>query len=280
MEDLHRPLPEGWVRSYDQESHHQFFVNTKVDPPKSMWHHPYDDEEYLATLSDSERAHVKRLNSSVSFSDIAAESSDEEGHHHGGGSNMAGPSSTTEKPKGVSKFGRKLKDRVTGSTHEEREKERQQRAQQEQQAYEMHQKYRQAMSKAIQTGEPQLLGKDKEGRDVYIESPNGPPAPNGAHGHNPYTSGPYANPNARFIRPDDPYAGRMDPYSGRMDAYGGARYQGSGMGRYPGGGMGPYSRPVGPYNRPYGYGYGGGYGLPLMMGGGLMGGMMLGGLMF
>jgi len=299
MEDEQRPLPQGWVRSYDQESHHQFFVNTNVDPPMSIWHHPYDDEEYLSTLPPAERANVTRLHHSVSLKDIAAESSDEEGHHgdkkpirSGGGSDTAGPSGTTgassssaDQPKGLHKFGRKLKDRVTSSTHEEREKDRAQRAEEEQKAYKAHQAYRQALSRAIETGEPQFLGKDKEGRDVYIESPNGPPPPSGPGGTNPYKSGPYANPNARFIQPADPYAGRMDPYGGGRlgGGYGGGGYGGGYGGGGYGGGMGPYgrgqyARPMGPYNRPMGYGYGGGYGFPLA--GGLMGGMMLGGLLF
>jgi len=257
MEDEQRPLPNGWVRSYDKESNHQFFVDTRSDPPKSIWHHPYDDEEYLRSLSPQERENVTRLHRSVSLKDIAAESSDEEGHHSsqkpsrgGAGSNAAGPSGTTgaagtaafaeEQPKGLHKFGRKMKDRVTNSTHEEREKERAQRAEEEQQAFQQHLAYRKAMSRALQTGQPQFLGKGRDGHDIYIESPNGPPIPNGARGYNPYSSGPYADPNARFVRPNMPY------------------------------------------NRPMGYGYGGGYGFPLAapMMGGLLGGAMLGGLMF
>jgi len=80
------------------------------------------------------------------------------------------------------------------------------------------------MSKAAETGVPQLLGKDKDGKDVYIEPPgaNYPGYGAQAYGYNPYSQGPYANPNATFVRPPDPY------------------------------------------QRPYGYGYGGGYGMPLM----------------
>ena len=91
----------------------------------------------------------------------------------------------------------------------------------------------------METGEPQLLGKDKDGKEVYIEPPNGMGMPQGARGYNPYTQGPYANPNATFIRPDN-----------------------------------EYSRP---YGRGYGGGYGlplaGG-----LMGGMLMGDMMMGGM--
>jgi len=135
-----------------------------------------------------------------------------------------------------------MKDKLTSTTHEQREAERAKRAAEEHQAHERYTAYRAAMSRAIETGEPQLIGKDREGRDVYIQPPatgydgQGGPAysslPMGARGYSPYMQGPYASPNARFITPDYPY------------------------------------------QRPYGYGYGGGLGLPLM--GGLMGGLLLG----
>jgi hypothetical protein len=137
-----------------------------------------------------------------------------------------------------------MKDRLTGTTHEERKRMRAQRAQEEQAAYERHRLYRIAMAKAMETGQPQLIGKDKEGRDLYIEPPTdyygdgyggyGP----GGYGYNPYSQGPYANPNARFIRPQNPY------------------------------------------NRPYYGGYGGGLGVPLGLGAGLLAGGLLGSALF
>ncbi|KIW05565.1 uncharacterized protein PV09_03440 [Verruconis gallopava] len=251
MEDENRPLPDGWIRQFDHQSNHQFFVDTRANPPRSIWHHPYDDEQYLASLSPEEREIVTHLHRSISLKDIAVESSDDEAgsstkkHKHRTGeatvpssSTAAGPSSAaqSEQPRGLHKYGRKLKDKITGSTHEERERERYLRAQEEQQAYEAHLAFRRAMSRAIQTGQPQFLAKDQQGHDIYIEPPNGPAIPPGARGYNPYASGVYANPNARFVRPSNPY------------------------------------------NRPYGSGYGGGYGLPIV--GGLLGGALLGGLLF
>lgn len=153
---------------------------------------------------------------------------------------------TGAEPTGVHKLGRKMKDKLTSTTHVEREQTRRQREEKERRIYEQHQMYRRAMSKAAQTGEPQCIGKDKSGRDVYIEPPMGMGgrgyAGNG-YGYNPYSQGGYAPPNSRYIRPQ------------------------------------------GPYRRPYGGGYGGGYGMgmgmPLLLGGGLGlgGGMMLGGMM-
>ena len=244
MEDEGRPLPAGWSRQYDHTQHHQFFVDTNTDPPRSIWHHPYDDDEYLATLDPSERKRVSGLHHPMpNQADMMAMSSDEDGDGHHPSKNQAPVgSSSKQQPTSSSKFGRKLKDKLTNSTHEQREAQRRQRAIEEQKAYERHQHIRQAMSRAIETGQPQLLGKDSDGKDLYIEPPQGlgrdgyPGQGYGPRGYNPYQSGPYATPNARYVRPN----------------YG--------------------------YGRPYGGGYGGGYGLPLA--GGLLGGMVMGDMMF
>jgi hypothetical protein len=238
MEDEQRELPPGWVRSFDQESHHQFFVDTRANPPRSIWVHPYDDEEFLNTLSPEERRKHTRMHRTMTMDDLAAEDSDAED-----GQLPPRPDRSNE-PTGLSKFSRKLKDKITGQTHEERERARAQRAEQERQAYLAHVRARQALIRAMETGEPQLLGKDRQGRDVYIEPPHGPYAPRGAYGYNPY---------------------------------GARQFQSPGM--YPG--MQPgmrYMRPAGPYGRPYGYGYGGGAGLPIAAG--LLGGTLLGGALF
>ena len=253
MEDEGRALPHGWVRSYDPQNNHQFFVDTTKDPPRSIWHHPYDDEEYMNSLDYKERQRIQGMHRVPSEADIAAESSDEdeEGHHHSsskhkatgtegyGSAELPPRPSPQDHPGGVTKWGRKMKDKMTNSTHQQREQERIQRAKEEQAQHARYMKYRQAMAQAAQTGQPQFIGKDRSGKDVYVEPPQGAGPPNGAHGYNPYQQGPYANPNATFIRPQYPYS------------------------------------------RPYGGGYGGGYGLPLaggMMGGLLMGDMMMGGM--
>jgi hypothetical protein len=59
------PLPYGWVQEFDPNSNHPFWVcnmsvpscihslirapqvDTKADPPRAIWTHPYDDEVYL-----------------------------------------------------------------------------------------------------------------------------------------------------------------------------------------------------------------------------------------
>jgi len=250
MEDESRPLPSGWIRQFDAKEQHQFFVDTNAKPPRSIWHHPYDDEQYLSTLSSEERERIQELHKTPSKADLAAESTDDEDDHHQKGSLFGkgsaatgGHASLPDRPPEKQSLARRMKDKMTGTTHEQREQLRRERAEQERKDYEAHMAFRQAMARAMETGQPQLFAKDKDGKDVYVEPPGGAGYTGGSYGmqpsgygYNPYSQGPYANANARFIRPD--YA----------------------------------------YSRPYGMGYGGGMGMPLM--GGMMGGMMLGGLLF
>lgn len=266
IEDESRPLPEGWVRSFDPQNLHQFFVDTKVDPPRAVWHHPYDDEEYMNSVSPEERARIRGLVRHPTDHDIAAETSDEEGdsqeHHRLGGRGPDVPA-TSASPGQASKqrsLGRKLKDKITGTTHQERAMERQQREQKERDMYKQHQVFRRGLAAAIETNQPQLLGQDDAGTDVYLEPP-GSRYPNVLRIERMSPSlqeifykppGPLNRP-ARHLRPDPIYPGGYGPYSR------------------------PYGRPYGAYNRPYGYGYGGGMGM-MPLAGPLFGGMMLGGL--
>lgn len=161
------------------------------------------------------------------------------------------PPRPAAQPAGAEKLARRMKDKLTNTTHEEREARRRKRDEEEHRAYVMHQRIRAAMVKAEQTGEPQLLGRDSEGKEVYIEPPSrrvnnrlggGGYGMNG-YGYNPFTQGPYGYPNSSFMRPPM-----------------------------------PYSRPMGyGYGGGYGRGLGGGYGMPLM---GLGGGLMLGSMLF
>ncbi|KAG9232575.1 hypothetical protein BJ875DRAFT_505902 [Amylocarpus encephaloides] len=207
MEDEARSLPHGWVCQFDGSTQHQFFVNTLASPPRAIWHHPYDDSDD----PDTNSKHRLRPRE--------------------------------EKPAGVKKYAWKVKDKLTSSTHEEREITRQRRADDERATYERHQMIRQRMARAMETGQPQFLGKNKEGIDVYIELPQ-----QGVDGYG------------------------MSGYPGQM-GYGGGEY-GSGAGPYAPGAM--VVRPGIGYRRPYGGGHGGGVGLPLM--GGLASGVLLGAL--
>ena len=262
MEDELRPLPRGWVREFDPETQHQFFVDTMSSPPRSIWHHPYDDETYLASLPDSERESIRKTYSSLdpskrrpSQADIAAESTDGE--------------SDTEHGKDHRSLGRKLKDRITGTTHEERAAERERRAAAEHEMYRQHRILRRAMLEAMRTGRPQLLGRDENTmQKVFLEPPGHTfPGVMGVRRISPYMSevvydeedGRRAGPPGRYLRPE-----------GGMYGEG---YGGYGCGKFAGG---RWDRPMEGYGRPMGMGYGGGLGFPLMAP--LLGGMMLGGL--
>ncbi|KAF8497159.1 hypothetical protein F5888DRAFT_330351 [Russula emetica] len=41
------PLPYGWVQEFDPKTNHPFWVNTNAEPPRAIWTHPYNDEQYL-----------------------------------------------------------------------------------------------------------------------------------------------------------------------------------------------------------------------------------------
>jgi hypothetical protein len=260
MEDEARPLPTGWIRQWDTKEHHQFYVDTKADPPRSIWVHPLDDEETWNSLSSEEKERLQAEEAKLQHPDVST--SDGKGSHSDTKGPIDSKSSTSQAPhehfptelpprssqsqphvtgqpqkKG---FTERLKDKVTGMTHEEREQSRAQRAEEERQYYEMHARFRTALHRAQMTGQPQWFAKDRDGKDIFIEPPAQPGYGGyggrygpGGMGYNPYTSGPYSNPNARFVRPN--YA----------------------------------------YGRP---GYGGGLALPVA--GGLLGGALLGGLLF
>lgn len=205
----------------------------------------------MSSLSSSERARIEKLHEAPSHADINAETSGEDSDIEHQLPPRQG--NNADEPKGVKKYTRKMKDKLTSSTHHERESFRQQRAREEQAAYERHRVIRAAMVKAIQTGQPQYLGKNKEGKGVYID----PPSNRGGA----YSGG---------------YPGSLG-YGGTGYGWGGPPMVGgvgNGVMMRPGIGYG--GRPG--YGRRPGYGYGGGMGLPLM--GGLVGGAMLGGALF
>ncbi|ERF70944.1 hypothetical protein EPUS_06729 [Endocarpon pusillum Z07020] len=129
MEDEARPLPPGWVRQYDAKEGHQFFVDTNANPPRSIWHHPYDDEQYLSTLTSEERERIQATAMAPNHADIAAESSADEsdaGSTHKGShqqshqspqANSSTPPDLPPRPQpqthestgGLGKLGRKMK---------------------------------------------------------------------------------------------------------------------------------------------------------------------------
>ena len=126
MEDEARELPEGWIRQYDTKEHHQFFVDTRAKPPRSIWHHPYDDEQYLSTLTSEERERLQETHCTPSAADLAMDITDEEDDRDydarapappSGAPSGADPELPPRPPKDTKKsgLGRKLKDKVSFS---------------------------------------------------------------------------------------------------------------------------------------------------------------------
>jgi len=52
MQPERYPLPFGWTKEFDQTSGQPFYVDTKANPPRSIWTHPYEDREYLRAHPD------------------------------------------------------------------------------------------------------------------------------------------------------------------------------------------------------------------------------------
>lgn len=269
MEDQTRSLPKGWVRSYDPESSHQFFVDTTKDPPRSIWVHPYDDEEYMSSLSSEQRERIEEESMHPSSGNQTGKGKqDNTIYDHTDEEDFPAELPPRDQApeaegKGKKSLGRRMKDKITGTTHEEREQERARRDQRERELYQKHLAIRQAMDKALQTGQPQLIGRDRDGQDVWLQPPQyrGSSHYPGGYGVSPYGSGGMGGiPGGMYGR------GMYGP------GYGGGMFAPPGM----------YARPGMPYGRPYrrGYGGAGGYGMPLAIGGGLLGGALLGGAMF
>jgi hypothetical protein len=274
MEDEARPLPPGWTRCYDTHYSHQYFVDTNASPPRSIWHHPYDDEQFLASLSAAERDQLKQkgLLGPGGDHDLAAEyeSTDDE---VGGRSGDTHPESAGSGRKGkLARLEDKFKNKQL-----ERQARRDRERQQEDEAHAAYKHFRKTLEEAVRSGRPAIMGIDKQGREVYLQPPGA--VYHGVSGYHNVSEGltevlyspgggpGIGAPGSRFVKADGVYG-----YAGG----------GGGGGAFPGtlgyGTVGGYGRPPYPYARPLGRGYGGGFGLPLMMP--LMGGFMLGSMMF
>ncbi|KAK3934795.1 hypothetical protein QBC46DRAFT_273098, partial [Diplogelasinospora grovesii] len=155
-----------------------------------------------------------------------------------------------------------LKDKLTGTTHEQRTAERERQEKAERELYRQHHIFRRGLAAAMDTGKPQLLGADDDGVNVYLEPPGSRfPGVIDVRRLSPYmTEVSYAEqkrpgPPGRYVRPDGE------------------------MGYYPG--SGAHGRPGYGYGyRGYGYGYGGRGSITLPIMAPLFRGMMLSGLLF
>ncbi|KDE02474.1 hypothetical protein MVLG_06969 [Microbotryum lychnidis-dioicae p1A1 Lamole] len=196
METELMELPKGWVREFDASSQHVYYVDTTKDPPRSIWVHPYEDPEYLASIPDTERSRL--------FNE--SDPQYEQGSHSAHASTSTGSSSHPQKQPEKRSFGRKLKDKMTNSTHEERQAERKRQAEEEMKRHQAYIRRRKAMLEASQNG-------------TYAPT--------------------YAAPQTMYVR-----SGGYGPYGGGFGGYGRPMY-GGGYGRPMCGGGYGYGSPYG-----------------------------------
>ncbi|KAL2019085.1 hypothetical protein VTK56DRAFT_10116 [Thermocarpiscus australiensis] len=294
MEDELRLLPAGWVREFDPETQHQFFVDTMSSPPRSIWHHPCDDETFLNSLPTAERARICASNSALcpsrqrrpTAADLIAESTAEEEEEGGGGgeeeesgSDSGNPTSSSNRqqkkqPVGLG-LGRRLKDRLTGTTHAQRAAARARRAAAEHDLYRQHRVLRRAMRDAMRSGRAQPLGRDADRTRLFLEPPGHTfPGVARADKVSPYLcqvvymeeeeeeegaagGGDKRGGRRRRCRPGPP--GRYFRPEGDMYGVGYGAY---GCGKFAGG---RWDRPGEEYKRLEGHGFGGGLGIPDMV---------------
>ncbi|KAJ6574978.1 hypothetical protein B0H19DRAFT_1126624 [Mycena capillaripes] len=151
---MDRPLPPGWISQVDNSSGHRFWVDTKANPPRSIWVHPLEDEQYLREHPEAREkarpaADEKQSQYSAPPTPPVASSSDRAGY-----ASPSGP-----KPEKHGLFG-KLKDKVVG-TKEEREQEKRHKAEQKRQMLELrerrHQEMLAAQARAYQEQQQQQM---------------------------------------------------------------------------------------------------------------------------
>ncbi|KAL8277981.1 hypothetical protein RQP46_009613 [Phenoliferia psychrophenolica] len=147
MEEEYRELPEGWVRQYSQN--HAFYVDTAANPPRSIWTHPYDDIEYLRSLPESSevRQHYiaefheaqkqEKGNTKVSEDRKGSDPRLYAPSASSGGNAAAGSSSAgaSDEKKDDRSMGRKIKDKMTGTNHDQRVRARREQKEQELKQY-------------------------------------------------------------------------------------------------------------------------------------------------
>jgi len=126
------PLPYGWVQELDPKTNHPFWVDTKADPPRAIWTHPYDDEQYLREHPEV-REKVQSLDTKQRDSKDCPLSKPRRHSFNGHDSSSVVPEGdeaaddSSKKGKGKRGFFGKLKDKAIG-TKEEREAHRKEQA--------------------------------------------------------------------------------------------------------------------------------------------------------
>lgn len=195
------PLPYGWVQEFDPNSSHPFWVDTKADPPRAIWTHPYEDEQYLR-----EHPEVREKVSSLAQQQGSKDSNTKPSRRHsfnGNDSNSMVPDEHPTTPdsskKGKEKRGffGKLKDKAIG-TKEEREayKKEQARIENERQRQRAEmiraQRARYAQEQARLAQQQALYNQQYASGSSYPQR-YGPPPGNPYAGYGPGYGGGYGN---------------------------------------------------------------------------------------
>ncbi|KAF4573055.1 hypothetical protein EYR36_007565 [Pleurotus pulmonarius] len=189
---MQQPLPEGWQKEYDPNTQRHFYmskVDTKATPPRSIWVHPYEDEQYLnehpekrdtlkppPPYEEDSRRHSWNGNSSTS--QAAASSSKAKDHERG-------------------TFG-KFKDKLIG-TKEEREAKRKE---EEKLAAERRKQRQQLMAERNRLEQEYLAERMRQQRAMYNSFP--------PRGYQPM----YAAPPGPFMQQPFGYSQRRRGFGG------------------------------------------------------------------
>ncbi|KAJ7071157.1 hypothetical protein C8F01DRAFT_418661 [Mycena amicta] len=157
------PLPVGWIEQVDSNSGHTFYVDTLAKPPRSIWVHPLEDEQYLREHPAArEKANAGPPRYSAPPTPPVASAS-----------NRAEYAPPTGKKRGL--FG-KIRDAATGTTPEEREIEKRHKAEQRRQLMELREQRHQAALLAQQQQQAEMLRQQQmyQSQQMYY---GGPPQP-------------------------------------------------------------------------------------------------------
>ncbi|EIW64368.1 uncharacterized protein TRAVEDRAFT_55308 [Trametes versicolor FP-101664 SS1] len=250
------PLPDGWIREYDPTTKHPFWVHTKAKPPRSIWVHPYEDEQFLrehpdirdrlarerdgGTPSEAPPPYTPRrhsysghVNANTSGSHLNVPQVDRRDTRSQPGTPVVG-----SHDRGF--FG-KLKDKAIGTKEEREAKRRQEMREEEEYAKRVAEQRRRLQQQRAQQ---------------RVSSPIG--GPSGYGQRVTYSRPMYAAPLG------DPWSRRGGGFGGGYGGLGGMGYGRSGFGGSGFGGSG-YGRRSG---------FGGGLGMPLLAG--AAGGLLLG----
>ncbi|KAI0788535.1 hypothetical protein C8Q75DRAFT_807746 [Abortiporus biennis] len=132
-------LPPGWVQQFDKHTNHPFWVDSNAKPPRAIWVHPYEDEQFLNDHPDIRQ----RLSNedSVTPNDAPPPYSPRR-HSYSGSSTGVGSSNArlaesqphTPDPRSKSQTGQKhrgffgkMKDKAIGTKEEREEAKRQEK---------------------------------------------------------------------------------------------------------------------------------------------------------